>query len=195
MKPIKRAIALCWIMLVACFAIKLFGGNWFEVVCTNEHFSNLCNFVQNNQVAFFSLSFVTYIFPSSVIILSAAGIPHPTKKQLLVCLSLVLFSWLFVFLSLNVKSIVELFVFLVLPTVLSIVGKKDKDIKPVIKSTWWRGSLGYVIVFVFQLISIITRNAMPSIMENNVLVISIMLIDYYIMAVLFYLYVKLKKGE
>ena len=193
MRPIKRAIVLCWIMLVACFAIKLFGGNWFDVVCTNEHFSMICEFIQNNKFAFFSVSFFTYIFPSSFIVLSVAGVPTPTRKQLIVCLSTMLGCWLFVFVSLNAKSIVEFLVMCALPVCLNLVGCENK--RDAIRRTWYRGIVGYAIVFAFQLISILTRNAMPNVADSNVLVISIMLIDYYIMAVLFYRYIKLKKGD
>ena len=50
LKAIKRAIILCWVLLAVCFAIKLFGGNWFEIVCANEHFIKFCDFIDRAYI-------------------------------------------------------------------------------------------------------------------------------------------------
>ena len=42
---IKRCIIACWILLGICLVIKLFGGNYFAILCTNERFIAVCNFV------------------------------------------------------------------------------------------------------------------------------------------------------
>ncbi len=34
-KVLRRAINVSWIILIACFVIKAFGGNWFEVMVDN----------------------------------------------------------------------------------------------------------------------------------------------------------------
>ena len=194
MRPIKRAIILCWIMLVACFAIKLFGGNWFEVVCTNEHFSNLCYFVQNNKVAFEIFSFVLYVFPTILIVLSFSLIPNPSKIQIKIIIIVLILVWATRFISMSIKSTIEPIVLIVFPIILNYIGNKERGFKKVFCSTWYYGIVGSAIALCFQVISLITRNAGIKIISKDVLTTFIMLIDYYIMLILYYLYVKLKKG-
>ena len=35
-RVIKRSIILCWIALAICFIVKIFGGNFFEIVVHND---------------------------------------------------------------------------------------------------------------------------------------------------------------
>ena len=195
MRPIKRAIILCWIMLVACFAIKLFGGNWFEVVCTNEHFSNLCDFVQNNKVAFEIFSFVLYVFPSYITVMSISLIPRPSKKQVIIMTIGILSVWLSRFISIQVKSALEVVNAICMPIILNYYSKERTKLKIILKKYWFYGFVGYGIILVFQIISLITRNIGIKIISDNVLVTFIMLIDYYIMLLLYFLYIKLKKEK
>lgn len=194
MRPIKRAIILCWIMLVACFAIKLFGGNWFEVVCTNEHFSNFCDFVERTRVVYETISFVIYVIPTIFIVLSFSLIPSPNKKQIIIILSSLVFLWLTTFISVSLKGFLELLFFIALPVILNHIGSNNK-IKETIKKTWYYGIIGCVVSLLFQFVSLITKNIGIKIISDDVLVTFIMLIDYYIMLALYYLYVKLRKEQ
>ena len=72
LKAIKRAIILCWILLAVCFAIKLFGGNWFEIVCANEHFIKFCDFIDKAYINY-PLSCVFYITSNFFFIISFNG--------------------------------------------------------------------------------------------------------------------------
>ena len=47
-KYIKRVIIVCWVALAICFVIKLFGGNFFQIICENETFIAICEFCDNN---------------------------------------------------------------------------------------------------------------------------------------------------
>jgi hypothetical protein len=193
MRPIKRAIILCWIMLVACFAIKLFGGNWFEVVCTNEHFLKLCDFVENNIFLYNLISYFVYLIPQTIIILSISNNPRPSKIYCLIVSLVLSIIWAIYFISPTTKSILE-FVFMALSPVFCNFYKNDINKKLFLKSIA-RGILGLLLVTSFQLISFFTRNLEINIYNNSILVTSIMLLDYYIMICLFYLYVKINKGR
>lgn len=191
MQPIKRAIALCWIMLVACFAIKLFGGNWFEIVCTNEHFSNICRFVENNRIVYEALSLFVYTIPSVFMVLSISLLPKPTKKQLYIVIVGVVIVWYSKFISYNFKSALEMINSIVMPVVL----KFDKNnFKLVLKKNWWLGIVGSFIVFSFQFLSLITKNIGLKLLNDNLVITYILLIDYYIMVSIYFLYIKLKFG-
>ena len=190
MRPIKRAIILCWIMLVACFAIKLFGGNWFEVVCTNEHFSNFCEYVENNRAVYVSFSLFVYIIPTLFVILSVCNKPKPNKKELLFFLISLLVIRLSRYISTDLKSILELVFILLVPIFLDFV--YTKDIKMSFKKNWYRGIVGNALVLLFQTISLLTKNVGLKLLNDNLVVTYILLIDYYIMITLYYLYIKLK---
>ncbi len=195
MKPIKRAIILCWIMLVACFAIKLFGGNWFEIVCTNEHFSNICRIVDNNKIIWCIVSYSTYITSSSIIIFACSKNKSKLKKStvflVFCCLTI---CWLSQFISVSVKTIFEILAILFIPTILSVLYTSERK-SVVLKNVWYRGILCAIITFGFQAISFITRNVGIVIVDDNTLISMILLIDYYIMSILFYLHFKATKME
>jgi hypothetical protein len=191
MRPIKRAIILCWIMLVACFAIKLFGGNWFEVVCANEHFLFVCDFVENSIFLYNFISYFVYVIPQSFIVLSICDNTNPSKIDLIYILSALSIIWSMYFISPTVKYIME-FVLVGGSCLFYRILSKNKNQISLLKS-FVRGILGLVLVLCFQAISLFTRNVDINIYNYSLLVTSIMLIDYYIMVFLFYLYVKLKK--
>ena len=194
MKPIKRAIALCWIMLVACFVIKLFGGNLFEIVCTNEHFSNLCRFVDENFWLSEIVGFVLYVPSTIIIMLSASLIPKPSKETTVEALIIIIAVWLTHYIGNVTKTICEILAFVVSPFLLNIT-QYDVYKTDFVKKRWFLGIIGYVVVMIFQIISVITRNIGVKFTDDSLLITFFLMIDYYIMVLLYYLYVKLKKGD
>jgi hypothetical protein len=177
-------------MLVACFAIKLFGGNWFEVVCTNEHFSNFCEYVENNRAVYVPFSLFVYIIPTLFVILSVCNKPKPNKEELLFFLISLLVIRLSRYISTDLKSVLELLFILLVPFILDFV--YTKDIKNSFKKNWYRGIVGNALVLLFQTISLLTKNVGLKLLNDNLVVTYILLIDYYIMITLYYLYIKLK---
>lgn len=193
MQPLKRAIILCWVMLVGCFAVKLFGGNWFEVVCTNEHFANFCAFVQNNDLAFEMASFILYVFPSYIIMMCISFITKPNKKQWCIMSLGILLVWACRAWSLEIKSVAEILNAFCMPIILNYLKDDNKSWRINFKNTWYYGIVGYLVILCFQIVSLVTRNIGIKFVSDNVLVTFILLIDYYIMLCLYYLYIKLKK--
>lgn len=192
MKPVKRAIILCWIMLVACFILKLFGGNWFEVICTNEHFIYICDFIDSHLILKYIIALFVYTIPSFFIILCCSKLPNPNKKQCIIIMTSLLIVWLSQFVSIATKSILEFINTIIIPIVLNF-DKNNKIIS--LKKSWYKGFIGYALIFIFQFISFITKNIGLVIVHDNMLISAILLIDYYIMIALYYLYIKLIKGE
>ena len=191
MRPIKRAIVLCWIMLVACFVIKLFGGNWFEVVCTNEHFIMVCDFIENNIILYQLLSFFVYLIPTFFMTITMCGIIKPKPKEIIVVFAFLAIAWISKFISHEIKSCFEFLSFFSLPIILN--ANNVVCIKKSIKSNWYKGILGTVLILAFQMISLFTRNIGIKIVKDNLVVSFILLIDYYIMIALYYLYMKTRK--
>lgn len=195
MKPIKRAISLCWLMLVACFLIKLFGGNWFEVVCTNEHFVNVCNFIDNNKIAYYLVGAIMYVASTSWIIMACSKITEPTNKELVVIFSSLIVVWASQFISITIKTVLEIANTLFMPIFLNMLNSKFAEKAKTIKRTWYFGIIGYILVFIFQLMSLLTRNVGIKYTHDSTLTTLILMIDYYIMIVMYYLYVKKSKED
>ena len=63
---LKRSIIACWIILIICFAIKLFGGNYFGIVCTNDKFLSICNYIDNSWIAYL-LRCISFLLSSFLI--------------------------------------------------------------------------------------------------------------------------------
>ena len=194
MRPIKLAIVLCWIMLVACFVIKLFGGNWFDIVCTNEHFSNLCDFIDNNVFIKYIIAFPLYVFGTYFIIVSCCKLPNANSHQKTMIVGCLVMVWLSQFISMGLKMALEIIVFLFMPTLLRYMFCDD-GLKSIIKKNWHLGIIGYLLDLGFQLLSLVTRNIGIKLVDDKILVSLILMIDYYIMIALYYLYVKTMKGE
>lgn len=186
MKPIKKAIILCWIMLFACFLIKIFGGNWFEVICTNEHFIKACDFIDNRIVIKYIIAFIIYIPSTYFLMLSMCLLPNPNKFEKTIILSTMILIWFSQFISEYLKFFLEICMFISLPM---FIWRKR------IYKAWYYGILGFIMNFLFQILSLLTRNIGIQIVDDSTLLSLILMIDYYIMIALYYLYIKLFRKE
>lgn len=70
-RVIKRSIILCWIALAICFIVKIFGGNFFEIVVHNDRFTAVCGFCQKsfiltNIVYYISSCICTFLYTNAV---------------------------------------------------------------------------------------------------------------------------------
>lgn len=193
MKAIKITIILCWIMLIVCCIIKLIGGNWFEIICNNEHFNNICDFIDNRIILNSIIGLLIYVFIGYFIFRAMANILKTNKYQklyIIICLCIV---WAFNFWNIFIKSVVEIVAFIISPY---IINKIDKETRThAFKHTWYRGILGYILIFVFQYISLFIRNVGIKITDDSFLITVILSIDYYIMVTLYCLYIKIKVKE
>lgn len=192
MKPIKRAIIACWVMLVACFAIKIFGGNWFEIVCTNEHFLKVCNFIDETIIAREILMFILYFISTFAILVCASCSSRLSKGQYIYIFASLIVVFLSKYFSSDVKTLIELINTITCPVIVNFI--ENKNIKQSIKKYWSNGIIVYIIVFAFQAISFITRNIGIRYVDDNSLVSFILLTDYYLMILLYYLNNKKKRG-
>jgi hypothetical protein len=103
--------------------------------------------------------------------------------------------WFSVLVSLNLKTILEIANFIITPIILNYSKEKEKGILYFIKNKWYYGIVGLIIIFFFQFVSLITRNIGIKVTSDNVLITFILLIDYYILLFLYYLYIRIMKGE
>lgn len=189
---LKRAIILCWVLLIICLIIKLCGGNYFNIMCNNENFIKFCNFIENSIIKYIIYLF-SFIFSSYLLL----KIVKPNFKILslksllfLICCIIV---WAFkLLIELNIFTmntlIVNILDFVILYVLLVIFTKR------LIKSI-----LAVVLLFIFSLISTLIKGVgIDNAITDNYFVAQIFLIDYYLMLVLSVLYskkIQIKKKE
>lgn len=186
---LKRSIIACWVILIICFVIKLFGGNFFEIVCTSENFVNVCDYIDNGFIAviirFTSFMLSSYCF-IKIIDFSV------TKRNLIISLIICLLYWCFkhsievglITVNTTLYAIMD---FLVLYLIAILFTNKRRNIvvkyvKPII----------YIgLLLVFSLVSALVKNiGFDEKITQSFMVGFIFMIDYYIMIVLTYLYQK-----
>ena len=180
----RITIILCWIALNAFWCLKLFGGNWFEIMVENENFIKFSDMVQNSWLKYLVSLFT--VFVANFLAIGAISQKFFAKgKELIIDLILILSIW-FVSIFLD---------FLYMPMwygmlVLIIYGfVYHKDIKRVF------GIVCVGLQMIFSTISMLIRNIELSILSTY-LIAWILSIDIYIMFGLYYLYsnlIKLKK--
>lgn len=174
---IGMLIIVSWVVLIICLIIKLFGGNWFELWWENKHFINFCNYVDNNiwlkrVIACLVCLFTT--LPALCVFLNEKKL---TKKHLLIFIPLIIIKSVLGWFISNITFILDLIILIIIPTLLT--------------KNWKRILLGNVLVFIFQLITILTRNlnAFGLFNSSNTTIENLLIqIDYYLMILLFYLY-------
>lgn len=182
---LKRAIIICWVLLAICFVIKIFGGNFFAIVCTNEKFVKICEYCDTSFIRY--IIYLAYFIFDAFIILK---IIYPqlkfkqSKTWIYVCLCLVLWVIKVLFENkiltfnntfMSIATIVYLYI------ILALVSKK------------------YVFSFliigydaILSLISSLIKSiSLSNFITDSMLITSIFMIDYYIMLILTALYSKL----
>ena len=167
-------IISCWALLVVCLVIKLFGANLFTIICENEKFIRFCDYLDGHIIAKCIFSTILYIPATYLVYLSM--VKRELPKDWFVIILCIPCS----FLKANfpvLGMIYEFVIMLGLPLITT-KGKRWKEIL-----------LGIVLVFVFQIISMLIRNIGDLYIYNDNTVVGYMLlIDYYIMVGLYYLY-------
>ena len=186
---LKRSIIACWIILIICFVIKLFGGNYFEIVCTSENFVNVCNYIDNGFIAviirFTSFMLSSYCF---IKIIDFAI----TKRNLIISLFICLLYWCFkhcievgaITISLLLIDVLD---FLILYLIAILFCNKKRNI--VIRFV---SPIIYIgVLLLFSMISALVKNfGFNEKVTESFMVAFIFMIDYYIMIILTYLYKK-----
>lgn len=188
---LRRAINICWILLAICFVMKIFGGNFFDIVCNNEKFVEFCSYVDNHlwcKIIIGSIS--SYISYSLFYLALARKVWFTRKETIFIIISVPIFVCLRIPLESNaiITFIINAIQYFGLPF---FVKRKDKCIE------WFipRFIYGNILNFVFQLISIITKSIGIKLVTDSFLIGIIWMIDVYIMLALYYLYSNKKKGE
>lgn len=180
---IKRAIILCWFLLFVCFIIKIFGGNFFNIVCNNERFIKICNYIDNTWL-YYLVGYINYVVAGYIYTFAIIGKINNYKKSLIVIFLVLTLCYLTKFISLTLSLFVDyIFYFMIFcPFMCKLNGYT-------LKQSLIRSLIGLILVNVFQLSSLFIKNISKfKIMSNNCLIQLIYSIDYFIMLFLYLFY-------
>lgn len=182
----KTTIVLCWVSLIAFWCLKIFGGEFFEIMVENENFIKFSELVQNTWVKYL-VSFITVI-GGNYLLLGAIAQKFYFKGIDAIVVSLLLFSmW-------AISNFIPLS-FIGLPFwygYVAIIGFGIYIQKGKKKAL---GVLAIVLQFAFTTISMLVRNIRLQVIDDY-LMIMILILDSYLMFALYYLYsniIRLKK--
>ena len=191
-KPLLVAIISCWVILLLCFIVKLFGGEYFNILIVNERAIAIGNYIDTNLWLQNIIAFITSLLSISLINLAVLKQKLFTLKQFIIVLVVTL-------IVLGVKIVGDYIpLFTIIGAVLDII---PYGILPLcLPKNIKRSIVGLVLYLLFQVVSIAVKGlSFVNINDENTLVALIFSIDVYIMLALFYMHSMYnksnKKGE
>lgn len=172
----RITIVICWISLFAFWAIKLFGGNFFEVVVENKNFIKFSETVQNSWLKYL-VSFITIALSNYMTLGAVCQKFYFKGKQSIVIWFSIITMWVVAnFIEIDfLKMWYGYILTFLIPLFYQIKYKK------------LLGLLAVVFDLGFSIISMLVRN-IPLVVSSNYMISMIMSIDIYIMICLYYLY-------
>ena len=187
-KYIKRVIIVCWVALALCFIIKLFGGNFFQIICENQTFIAICEFCDNNWWASYIIGCLNTFVCEYLFILAICRKSKFELWELIVVIATVIVGTAIKRLDAIVGFVFDIWQFIGIPLIF---------IRKELKSRWWIILVANALLIVFQLASMFTKNlGFGIITSNNGLVIGLIYsIDITIMLILYFLYSLLIKTK
>lgn len=181
----KKVIVLCWLSLFCFWAIKIFGGNFFNIVVHNDNFIKFSNYIQNeNSWIKYIVSFIT-IFIAKYLTFGAICQKFYFKgKQAVVIILAIVSIWVVSsFMPMGKLKFPAWYAYVVYIFIGAVYRKGKYRLV---------GVLAILLETIFTLLSAYIRN-IPIEIQSNYLIAFVLSIDVYIMCSLYYLYTNLKR--
>ena len=183
---LRRVIIISWITLALCFVVKIFGGNFFEIMCENQNYKALCDYADTHFWLKYLLGASSTMLCQSLYNLAIIQkYKFDLKGFLLTFISVLASSGIRYFYNGYLTLLLDLWLFAILPMIL--LGKNYKK--------YWHILVAWALTFIFQVVSLATKNLAIKAIDGSTFVISIYSIDIYIMCFLYYLYRNYKKEK
>lgn len=176
---LRRVIIISWITLALCFVVKIFGGNFFEIMCKNQNYKALCEYADTHFWLKYIITILSSLYCECFYLLAILQKYKLTTKQFIATLISVFVSCALKLLLPTIGALFDIWIFFILPYIF--IGKE-------FKKYWWQVPVAYALTFAFQLLSLLVKNLSIGIIDNSTFVSIIFSIDVYIMCVLYYLY-------
>lgn len=182
---LRRVIVISWISLALCFVIKIFGGNFFEIISNNPHYNDLCKFIESTNIGKIFIGFLSSMLCQSLYLLAILQkYKFSIKEFILTALSVLICSIIQVILP-KFSFISTIWLMLFLPILL--LGRNYKKYIQVL--------IAWALTFLFQLISLLVKNISSFNASDTLFIGLIYMMDVYIMCLLYYLYRNFEKEK
>lgn len=175
---LRRVIIISWISLALCFVIKIFGGNFFEIMCKNPNYKALCDYAESHLWFDFILSTISTLLCQSLYILAIIQEYKFSLKQFLLTFISCIACWFIRIYLQNISAICDIWLFIVLPIIM--LGKDYKK--------YWQIFVALALNVAFQFVSLLVKNLSIGLVDDSIFIVLIYGIDVYIMCFLYYLY-------
>ena len=176
---LRRVIIISWISLALCFVIKIFGGNFFEIMSDNPKYKALCEYADTHFWLKYIITILSSLYCECFYLLAILQKYKLSLIEFIITLISIFVSCALKLLLPMVGSLFDIWIFFVLPYMF--IGKK-------FKKYWWQVPVAYALTFVFQLLSLLVKNLSIGIIDNSTFISLIYMVDLYIMCFLYYLY-------
>jgi hypothetical protein len=183
---LRRVIIISWITLALCFVVKIFGGNFFEIMCNNPNYIALCEYADTHFWLKYVIAIISSMFCHSFYILSILQKYKMSLKDFLFTFVSILISCWLKLQNQTIGGIFDIWIAFGLPFVL--LGKD-------FCKKWWQVPIAYGLTFLFQLFSLLVKNIGIRNISETYFIGLIYMIDVYTMCVLYYLYRNFKKEK
>ena len=168
-------ITSCWALLAICCMTKLFGANIFIAVVEEGNFKLACEFINNNIILRGICNILMNIIGSSFYYMAVLKDKKPRLKWLIPLIAYAVIKQIFRENYSGIFFILDIIMMIGFPIFLN-------------TKVWKTAILGFVITFIFQLLSMLLKLDNFVMFDENFLIGAILSIDYYIMLILYYLY-------
>lgn len=182
---LRRVIIISWITLAICFVVKIFGGNFFEIICNNPNYIALCEYADTHYWLKLAIGFLSSMLCQSLYELAILQKYKFSKKELIITIISVAFACVVKMYSQTIGLFFDLWLLVLLPIFL--LGKEHKR--------YWNALLGLAFNFAFQLLSVLVKNIGIVNVGETYFIGLIYMIDLYIMLFLYYMYRNFNKKE
>ena len=182
---LRRAIVISWISLALCFVIKIFCGNFFEIMCDNPNYKALCEYAESHLWLENTLAFISSYICQILYVLAILRKPKPSKVQFFVITISVFLSVILRDYSLIIGIAFDVWLFFGMPVVFLWSNWKS----------YWQVLLAWIMTFLFQLISLIVKNLALVDLSEDIFTVMIYGIDVYLMCFIYYLYRNFEKEK
>ena len=176
---LRRVIIISWITLALCFVVKIFGGNFFEIMSNNPNYKALCDYADSHFWLKYIITILSSLYCECLYLLAILQKYKLSFTEFIITLISTFISCALKLLLPTIGSLFDIWIFFVLPYMF--IGKK-------FKKYWWQVPVAYALTFVFQLLSLLVKNLSIGIIDNSTFISLIYGIDIYIMCFLYYLY-------
>lgn len=180
---IKRMIICCWVLLAMCFIIKIFGYDIFNIICEDETFLSICNFIDSSVIYYIS-AFIQFVGSTLLMYLSISDkrVPYFILSIIVVWAYKLLVEFNVITMNMIVYLVLD---YAILFLLLYLFSRKLK-----------LSLLATLLNIVFVVISAIVKNlGLNGFIISSYSINLIYSIDYYIMIVLYFLYSKSLKNK